>query len=99
MGRGHKLASPMTNMNGTSDSSIALLLHVACTSPFSRRISGTWAREPEYSGVSGHICVLRGEMAPFILRKRGDGYWEFMGKRTFMGLWTVVLSGALGKRT
>jgi hypothetical protein len=32
------------------------------------------------------VCVLRGGMVPFILRKRGDGYWGFVGEAYVHGI-------------
>jgi hypothetical protein len=33
-----------------------------------------------------HVCVLRGGMVPFILRKRTDGYWGFVGEAYVHGI-------------
>jgi hypothetical protein len=33
-----------------------------------------------------YVCVLRGAMVPFILRKRGDGYWGFVGEAYVHGI-------------
>jgi hypothetical protein len=33
-----------------------------------------------------HVCVLRGGMVPFILRKRNDGYWGLVGEAYVHGI-------------
>jgi hypothetical protein len=41
-----------------------------------------------------YVCILRGGMVPFILRKRGDGYWEFVGEAYVHG----IMDGGFVKR-
>jgi hypothetical protein len=41
-----------------------------------------------------YVCILRGGIVPFILRKRGDGYWEFVGEAYVHG----IMDGGFVKR-